>query len=64
MSTEGLDVGMVLERPLYNESRILLLPHGHIFTAASIAKLRQIESKRAKKWTLLVSSVKATAEKS
>ncbi|MBY0416586.1 MAG: response regulator [Pararheinheimera sp.] len=64
VSTDGLSVGMVLERPLYNENRILLLPHGHIFTEASIAKLRQIESKRAKKWTLLVSAGKATAEKS
>ena len=62
VSTDELKVGMVLERPLYNESRILLLPQGHVFTGASIAKLCQIESKREKKWTLLVSAAKATAE--
>jgi response regulator RpfG family c-di-GMP phosphodiesterase len=62
LTTEQLEAGMVLERPLYNENRILLLPHGHVFTQASIAKLCQIESKREKKWTLLVSAVKATAE--
>ena len=62
LTTEQLEAGMVLERPLYNENRILLLPHGHVFTRASIAKLCQIESKREKKWTLLVSAVKATAE--
>lgn len=62
LTTEQLEAGMVLERPLYNENRILLLPHGHVFTQVSIAKLCQIESKREKKWTLLVSSVKAPAE--
>lgn len=62
LETGELQVGMVLERPLYNENRILLLPHGHVFSSQSIAKLQQIESKRQKKWTLLVSSVKATSE--
>jgi response regulator RpfG family c-di-GMP phosphodiesterase len=62
LETNELEVGMVLERPLYNENRILLLPHGHVFSSLSIAKLRQIEAKRQKKWALLVSSVKATAE--
>lgn len=62
LETNELEVGMVLERPLYNENRILLLPHGHVFSSMSIAKLRQIEAKRQKKWALLVSSVKATAE--
>lgn len=62
VTTDELKIGMVLERPLYNESRILLLPHGHVFTGASIAKLCQIESKREKKWTLLVSAATATTE--
>lgn len=62
LETSELEVGMVLERPLYNENRILLLPHGHVFSSVSIAKLRQIEAKRQKKWMLLVSSIKATAE--
>ncbi|WP_127021975.1 HD domain-containing phosphohydrolase [Rheinheimera mangrovi] len=62
LETNELEPGMMLERPLYNENRILLLPHGHVFTSQSIAKLQQIEAKRQKKWTLLVSSVKVTAE--
>ncbi|MDC0603120.1 response regulator [Aliiglaciecola sp.] len=39
-----LKPGMRLNNDLYNESHILLLPQGHIFTEASIAKLRQFES--------------------
>lgn len=62
LESDELQVGMVLERPLYNENRILLLPHGHVFSIQSIAKLRQIEAKRQKKWALLVSSVKAASE--
>lgn len=62
LSTDQLEVGMVLERALYNENKILLLPHGHVFSAASIAKLRQIEMSRQKKWVLLVAAVKASAE--
>lgn len=62
LEVSELEAGMVLERALYNENRILLLPHGHVFTNASIAKLKQIEAKRQKKWTLLVSAVKASAE--
>ncbi len=62
LESDELQVGMVLERPLYNENRILLLPHGHVFSIQSIAKLRQIEAKRQKKWVLLVSSVKAASE--
>jgi response regulator RpfG family c-di-GMP phosphodiesterase len=62
LSTDELEVGMLLERPLYNENRILLLPHGHVFSLTSIAKLRQIERNRQKKWTLLVSSAKVSLE--
>jgi response regulator RpfG family c-di-GMP phosphodiesterase len=62
ISTAELQPGLVLERPLYNESRILLLPHGHVFSSASIAKLKQIEAKRDKKWLLLVSAQTKTTE--
>ncbi|OGO87319.1 MAG: hypothetical protein A2203_08355 [Chromatiales bacterium RIFOXYA1_FULL_46_5] len=62
LNTDELEVGMVLERALYNENRILLLPHGHVFSATSIARLRQIETSRQRKWALLVSSVKVSAE--
>ncbi|EGM78582.1 response regulator containing a CheY-like receiver domain and an HD-GYP domain protein [Rheinheimera sp. A13L] len=62
LSTDELEVGMLLERPLYNENRILLLPHGHVFSLSSVAKLRQIERNRQKKWTLLVSSAKVSLE--
>jgi len=62
ISTSELEAGMILERPLYNENRILLLPHGHVFSEMSITKLKQIESKRDKKWQLLVSAHKKTTE--
>ncbi|RVT49112.1 response regulator [Rheinheimera sediminis] len=62
LTIEQLEKGMVLERPLYNENKVLLLPRGHVLTDASIAKLRQIESRRQKKWLFLVSSAKASVE--
>ena len=43
LSTEELKPGMVLSKNLYNESHILLLPEGHVFTDATIAKLAQYE---------------------
>lgn len=39
-----LKPGMRLNNDLYNESHILLLPKGHVFNEASIAKLRQFEA--------------------
>lgn len=62
LTTDEVQEGMILERPLYNENKILLLPRGHIFSAGSISKLRQVEDSRKKKWSLLVSSVKSTTE--
>ena len=43
LSTEELKPGMVLSKNLYNESHILLLPEGHVFTDATITKLAQYE---------------------
>jgi len=63
LSTAELKPGMYLERPLFSDSRILLLPHGHVFNSVSIEKLRSIERKRGKDFSVLVSVVKPAVEK-
>jgi len=50
-----LEVNMILEKDLYNDSHILLLPEGHVFTETSIATVRQFEIGQRAKFALDVS---------
>ena len=43
-----LTPGMVLAANLYNDSHILILPEGHVFTESTIAKLCQFEDDHGK----------------
>lgn len=48
ISTADLKVGMKLQSNLYNHAKILLLPEGHVFTDATIQKIRAFERTQPK----------------
>jgi response regulator RpfG family c-di-GMP phosphodiesterase len=54
MKASQLKAGMVLAKNLYNDSHILILPEGHIFTDATIQKLRQFEEERRREFSILI----------
>ena len=54
MKASQLKAGMVLAKNLYNDSHILILPEGHIFTDATIQKLTQFEEERRRAFSILI----------
>lgn len=54
VAASQLQPGMYLEADLYNDNHLLILPRGHVFTAATINKLRQIESERKAPFSILI----------
>lgn len=53
-TTNMLKPGMILSENLYNDSHILVLPEGHVFTENTIARLRQVENERSKRFSIAV----------
>ena len=49
-----LQAGMVLSQNLYNDSHILILPEGHVFSEATIHKLRMFEKEKGKPFSILI----------
>ena len=49
-----LTPGMVLAANLYNDSHILILPEGHVFTESTIAKLCQFEDDHGKMFEITI----------
>lgn len=49
-----LQPGMVLAQNLYNDSHILILPEGHVFTSSTINKLVHFERERGKAFSIHV----------
>lgn len=47
-------VGMELSKDIYNEKYVLMLPEGHVFTEATIAKLRQYERNHKERLRIFV----------
>lgn len=54
MKATQLKSGMVLAQNLYNDSHILILPEGHVFTDATIHKLIHFEEERGKAFSIQV----------
>lgn len=50
--------GMVLAANLYNDSHILILPEGHVFTEATIAKLMQFEDDHNRQFEITIKPAK------
>ena len=63
-TSSDLKPGMRLNSDLYNDLHILLLPQGHIFTKASIIKLRQFESGYKRTLFIDVSDNETTTDES
>jgi response regulator RpfG family c-di-GMP phosphodiesterase len=55
LRSEDLVVGAKLQSDLYNDLHILLLPAGHVFTQASITKLKKFDESNSKKMRFDVS---------
>ena len=49
-------VGMELSKDIYNEKYVLMLPEGHIFTEATIAKLKQYERNHKEQLRIFVTA--------
>jgi len=49
-----LKAGMVLAQNLYNDSHILILPEGHVFSDATIQKLVHFEEERGKAFSIQI----------
>ena len=49
-----LNPGMVLAQNLYNDSHILILPEGHVFSDATIQKLVHFEEERGKAFSIQI----------
>lgn len=47
LKIEDLQAGMVLQRALYNTKKILILPEGHVFTSATITRLKALVANNA-----------------
>ena len=45
---------MVLAQNLYNDSHILILPEGHVFSDATIQKLVHFEEERGKAFSIQI----------
>lgn len=58
MNSDSLKPDMELRKDLYNNSHILLLPAGHVFTEISIAKLKKFERGYGTKLTLDIKPLK------
>ena len=54
LSANDLEPGMVLAANLYNDSHILILPEGHVFTDSTIAKMRSYEEDHGKHFEITV----------
>ncbi|BBN83660.1 two-component system response regulator [Pseudoalteromonas sp. A25] len=54
ITSEQLIPGMILGLAVHNHQGIMLLPKGHIFTAVSIAKLKQLELQKPTPFRLMV----------
>ena len=54
MKASQLKEGMQLAQNLYNDSHILILPEGHIFSRATIQKLQQFEEERGKPFSIQI----------
>ena len=54
MKASQLKEGMQLAQNLYNDSHILILPEGHIFSRATIKKLQQFEAERGKPFSIQI----------
>ncbi|MBT3136533.1 response regulator [Alteromonas sp. ALT199] len=54
LKASQLKAGMVLAQNLYNDSHILILPEGHIFSNATIQKLVHFEEERGKAFSIQI----------
>lgn len=54
LKASQLKSGMVLSQNLYNDSHILILPEGHVFSEATIQKLIKFEKERGKAFSIQV----------
>lgn len=53
-NVEQLEVGMVLQRALFNAQKILILPEGHTLTQSSIQRLKALSANSTKPLTIYV----------
>ncbi len=63
VSVSALKEGMTLKDDIFNQSHILLLPKGHVFTAQSIASLQQFEKGSETKLSVVVIAAKYEGSK-
>ena len=54
LKASQLKAGMVLAQNLYNDSHILILPEGHVFSDATIQKLVHFEDERGKAFSIQI----------
>lgn len=54
LKASQLKTGMVLAQNLYNDSHILILPEGHVFSDSTIQKLIHFEEERGKAFSIQV----------
>ena len=54
LKASQLKAGMVLAQNLYNDSHILILPEGHVFSDATIQKLVHFEEERGKAFSIQI----------
>ncbi len=54
LSVEQLEVGMVLQRALFNSQKILILPEGHTLTEHSIQRLKALSANSTKPLAIYV----------
>ena len=59
LTSEELAAGMVLGNNLYNDNHILLLPAGHVFSEATIAKLKQYEREHKRHFEIVIENEKS-----
>ena len=59
LTSEELTAGMVLGNNLYNDNHILLLPAGHVFSDATIAKLKQYELEHKRHFEIIIENEKS-----
>lgn len=62
IATHALEPGMVLKYNLFNDAHILVLPEGHVFSEATIAKLSQFEKSQSEPLKLIVEEAPTTDE--
>ena len=60
LKASQLNPGMVLAQNIYNDSHILILPEGHVFSESTIHKLIQFEQDRGKPFSIQVEPEEAT----